>query len=93
MIRIHAHKILIDRFGDSLGRAHNGRIESFLSVSGLQFLDVDLMHLKHCFHDSFGLFGILIVQHVDQHSWGDLPGQTEFVLEPTALRIPHRHRQ
>src|SRR5436309_11238416 len=61
--------------------------ESFPAVSSLQFWNFDLLHLKHRFHDSFRFFGILVVQHVNQHSRGDLPRKTEFVFEPAALRF------
>src|SRR5205809_7728160 len=61
--------------------------ESFPAVSSLQFWNFDLLHLKHRFHDSFRFFGILVVQHVNQHGWGDLPRKTKFVLEPAALRF------
>jgi len=60
---------------------------SFPRISSVQFFDVDLLHLKHRFHDSFGLLGIFVVQHVDQHGWSDLPRHAEFVPEPTALRL------
>ena len=66
---------------------HGCRKESFPAVSSLQSWNFDLLHLKHRVHDSFRFFGILVVQHVDQNSWGDLPRKTEFVLEPAALRF------
>ena len=62
--------------------------KSFPIVSSLQFWNFDLLHLKHRVHDSFRFFGIFVVQHIDQPSWGDLPRNTEFVLEPAALRFP-----
>src|SRR5882757_4254378 len=61
--------------------------KSFPVVSSLQFWNFDLLHLKHRLHYPFRFFGILVVQHVDQHSWGDLPRNTEFVLEPAARRF------
>ena len=56
-------------------------------ISVFQCFDVDLPHLKHRVHDAFGFCGVLLVQHVNQHSWGDLLRETEFVLEPAALRF------
>src|SRR5262245_4171065 len=58
--------------------------ELFPVVSSLQFRDVDLFHLKHRVHDAFGLLGVLLVQHVNQDGWSDLPRHAEFVLEPAA---------
>jgi len=85
MIGIHTGEVLVDGLRLSIDWLHGCRIESFPAVSSLQFWNFDLLHLKHRFHDSFRFFGILVVQHVDQHNWGDLPRKTEFVLEPAAL--------
>src|SRR5204862_2713334 len=87
MIGVHTGEVFVDGLRFSIDWLHGCRKESCPAVSSLQFFDVDLLHLKHRFHDSFGLFGILVVQHVDQDSWGDLPRKTEFVLEPAALRF------
>src|SRR5262249_16377689 len=32
-------------------------------VGLLQFFDVDLVHLQHCLHGSFGFFGVFVLQH------------------------------
>src|SRR5262245_16928395 len=56
-------------------------------ISVVQRFDVDLLHLKHRVHDAFGFRGVLLVQHVNQHSWSDLPRQAEFVFYPTAGRF------
>ena len=53
-------------------------------ISVFQRFDIDLFHLKHRVHDAFGFLGVLVVQHVKQDGWGDLPRHAEFVLEPTA---------
>src|SRR5437879_5431697 len=49
-----------------------------------QGCDVDLPHLKHCLHDTSGLLGILILQHLGQDLRNDLPRKTELVLQPAA---------
>ena len=87
MIGINTGEVLVDGLRFSIAWLHGSRKESFPAVSSLQFWNFDLLHLKHRFHDSFRFFGILVVQHVDQHSWGDLPRKTEFVLEPAARRF------
>ena len=87
MIGIHTGEVLVNGLRFSIDWLHGCRKESFPAVSSLQFWNFDLLHLKHRFHDSFRFFGILVVQHVDQHSWGDLPRKTKFVLEPAARRF------
>src|SRR5438874_4742887 len=87
MIGINTGEVLVDGLRFSIAWLHGSRKESFPAVSSLQFWNFDLLHLKHRFHDSFRFFGILVVQHLNQHSWGDLPRKTEFVLEPAALRF------
>src|SRR6476620_4631621 len=62
------------------------RIQSPL-ISIFQRLDIDLLHLKHRLHHASGFLLIAIVQHIDQHSWGDLPRKTKFVPEPAARRF------
>src|SRR6267154_529113 len=87
MIGINTGGVLVDGLRFSIAWLHGSRKESFPAVSSLQFWNFDLLHLKHRFHYSFRFFGILVVQHVDQHSWSDLPRKTEFVLEPAARRF------
>ena len=59
--------------------------ERLLPAIGIfQRFDVDLLHLKHRFHDSFRFLRVLVIQHINQNGGSDLPRQTEFVLEPTA---------
>src|SRR6266487_1264116 len=60
---------------------------SFPGISSVQFSDVDLLHLKHRLHDSFDLDCIFVMQHLDQRRGNNLPGQSELVFEPTALRF------
>ena len=62
------------------------RINSPL-ISVFQSFNIDLFHLKHRLHHMSGFLLIVVMQHVDQHSWGDLPQKTEFVLEPAARRF------
>lgn len=56
-------------------------------ISLLQCPDIDLRHLKHCFHDSLRSLRIPVLQHPAQDSGNDLPGHTIPVLEPAALYL------
>jgi hypothetical protein len=48
--------------------------------------DDDLLHLHHGLHDAIGLFAIGIAQIAAERRRHHLPGQAEFILEPSALR-------
>ena len=61
--------------------------ESFPAHKRLSMFDFDLLHLKHRLHHASGFLLIAVVQHIDQHSWGDLPRKTKFVPEPAARRF------
>jgi hypothetical protein len=87
LIGLHPREVFVNRPRFLLRRGHKMPRELFPAVSSLQFPNVDFLHLQHRLHGSFRLFGILVVQHVDQHSWGHLPRLTEFVLEPAARRF------
>src|SRR5215203_6052178 len=46
---------------------------------------VELTHLKQRLHDSVRFLSILVLQHLAQNDGNDLPRESIFVLEPTAL--------
>src|ERR1700722_11346445 len=48
--------------------------------------DDDLLHLHHGLHDAIGLLAIGIAEVAAERRGHDLPGQAEFVLEPSAMR-------
>jgi hypothetical protein len=48
--------------------------------------DDDLLHLHHGLHDPIGLFAIGIAEVAAERRRHHLPGQAEFILEPSALR-------
>jgi len=57
--------------------------------AGKGFFDVgddDLLHLQHGLHGAIGLLAIGIADVTEQNLGHDLPGQAEFILEPSALR-------
>ena len=49
--------------------------------------DDDLLHLHHGLHGAIGLFAIGIAQVTAEGRGHNLPGQAEFVLEPSAFRF------
>src|SRR5258706_11035267 len=51
----------------------------------LQLRNVDLGHLHHGSHHALRFRWIRVFQQLNQHARSDLPGQSEFVLEPAAL--------
>lgn len=57
---------------------------SFLSIRLLEAIDVNFLHLHHRLHDVFRLRRIFIVHKVQKNRGGDLPGNAEFVSQPTA---------
>jgi hypothetical protein len=85
LIRAYACEVFVNCSRFSFPRRHKDSKGSFPCVSSLQFADVDLLHLHHRIHHSSGLFRVFVVQHLNQHSGRDLPGQTELVSEPAAL--------
>ena len=55
-----------------------------LLVGLFQFLDVDLVHLKHGLHDALGFLRVFVAQHFTKSGGDDLPGEAVFVFEPAA---------
>src|SRR5665213_234017 len=59
-----------------------GTVSAIASL--LQFGDVDLVHLKHGFHDAIGFLPVAIVQHFEKYARSDLPGKAVLVPQPAA---------
>src|SRR5262245_53169616 len=51
----------------------------------LEHGDVELAHLQHRSHGALALFGIGVLQQFRQCGRHQLPGKSEFVLQPTAM--------
>src|ERR687892_29001 len=56
-----------------------------LLIGLLQTFNLNFLHLKHCFHDPFHLYGIRVLHHPFKNSGNDAPRHAIFVLQPTAL--------
>src|SRR5215510_4951255 len=63
-----------------------GRARLRLVVGSLELSHVELHHRHHCFHHSLHLPGVPITDQLGESSRDDLPGETEGVFDPTALR-------
>ena len=87
MIGIHTVEITCYGFRLSIDWVTARRKESFPAVSSLQLWNFDLLHLKHRVHHSFRFFGSLSCNMSINAVGDDLPRNTEFVLEPAALRF------
>src|ERR1700722_20857062 len=64
--------------------------EDFSGLAGICLVEVsddDLLHLHHGLHGAIGLFAIGIAQVTAEGRGHNLPGQAEFVLEPSAFRF------
>src|SRR5215469_11143201 len=68
------HSIKQSRFGAQ--RARRSR--------ALQAFNINFVHFQHGVHDSLRRRAVFGVQEFTQNRRNDLPGHTEFVLEPTA---------
>src|SRR4029077_20610798 len=64
--------------------------EDFSGSAGICLVEVgddDLLHLHHGLQGAIGLFAIGIAQVTAEGGGNNLPGQTDFVLEPSAFRF------
>ncbi len=55
---------------------HSGHLTTKFLIDPMkppQSRDVDLIHLKHCLHNSLRLLGILVLQHFAQNGGNNLP--------------------
>jgi hypothetical protein len=62
----------------------------FWGLAGICLVEVgddDLLHLHHCLHDAISSFAIWITQVSAKSRGHNLPGQAEFVLEPSTFRF------
>jgi hypothetical protein len=57
-----------------------------LVVGSLELRHVELHHCHHSFHHSLHLPGVPITDQLGESSRDNLPGETEGVFDPTALR-------
>jgi hypothetical protein len=62
-------------------------------VRALELLHVDLLHVKHCFHDTGPFFRVLVLEQLGQDGGDDLPEEVEAILEPAALDFPAAARE
>jgi hypothetical protein len=42
-------------------------------IRALQFINVDLLHAKHCLHRPLRIFRIGVIEHLDHSGGSDLP--------------------
>src|SRR5262245_59937336 len=90
-------QICVSKFGDVgwsalLGGIHEklghltGRARLRLVIGSLELSHVELHHRHHGFHHSLHLPGVPITDQLGESSRDNLPGETEGVCDPTALR-------
>src|SRR5450755_2884192 len=69
------------------GAAETGQQRRSAGIRLVEVGDHDLLHLHHGLHGAIGLLAIRIPQVTAEGRGHNLPGQAEFVLEPSAFRF------